>query len=134
MQNGPHAFKVDHTGFCAFSKLFTQTFLIGRSTKDPDGILFLSKCLMTPSATIAKATIVISNGLSAKSRSNRSRKDPVTAFPEGSMEARPVPAKRLADVTDLLTPRDKEILGTDTIFPVPQKRPWVKSMQIRGAS
>jgi hypothetical protein len=30
MQNGPYVSKVDHTGFCVFSKLFTQTFLIGR--------------------------------------------------------------------------------------------------------
>jgi hypothetical protein len=29
MQNGPHEYTVDHTGFCVISKLFTQTFLIG---------------------------------------------------------------------------------------------------------
>ena len=31
MQNGPpHVSKVDHTSFCVISKLFTQTFFIGR--------------------------------------------------------------------------------------------------------
>jgi hypothetical protein len=30
MENGPHVFKVDHTSFYVISKLFTQTFLIGR--------------------------------------------------------------------------------------------------------
>jgi hypothetical protein len=31
MQNGPHEYAVDHTSFYVISKLFTQTFLIGRS-------------------------------------------------------------------------------------------------------
>jgi rRNA processing protein Gar1 len=30
MQNGPHEYTVDHTSFYVISKLFTQTFLIGR--------------------------------------------------------------------------------------------------------
>jgi hypothetical protein len=30
MQNGPHEHAVDHTSFYVISKLFTQTFLIGR--------------------------------------------------------------------------------------------------------
>jgi hypothetical protein len=30
MQNGPHEYAVDHTSFYVISKLFTQTFLIGR--------------------------------------------------------------------------------------------------------
>jgi hypothetical protein len=30
MQNGPHDDKADHTSFYVISKLFTQTFLIGR--------------------------------------------------------------------------------------------------------
>jgi hypothetical protein len=51
MQNGPHVFKVDHTGFCAFSKLFTQTFLIGRGD-----VTFLHATYTKPSQNVEKLT------------------------------------------------------------------------------
>jgi hypothetical protein len=72
---------------------------------------------MTPSAVLTKATMAISQGLTLDSRHKgiRSRLDPVTAFPEGGPLARPVPSKRLADVNNTLKPRDRDILGTDTI-------------------
>jgi hypothetical protein len=53
MQNGPHAFKLDHTGFCVFSKLFTQTFLIGRGD-----VTFLHVTYTKPSQNVGKLTCV----------------------------------------------------------------------------
>jgi hypothetical protein len=51
MQNGPHVFKVDHTGFCVFSKLFTHTFLIGRGD-----VTFLHVTYTKPSQNVEKLT------------------------------------------------------------------------------
>ena len=53
MQNGPHVFKVDHTGFCVFRKLFTQTFLIGRGD-----VTFLHVTYTKPSQNVEKLTCV----------------------------------------------------------------------------
>jgi hypothetical protein len=53
MQNGPHVFKVDHTGFCVFSKLFTQTFLTGRGV-----VTFLHVTYTKPSQNVEKLTCV----------------------------------------------------------------------------
>jgi hypothetical protein len=53
MQNGPHVFKVDHTGFCVFSKLFTKTFLIGRGD-----VTFLHVTYTKPSQNVEKLTCV----------------------------------------------------------------------------
>ena len=53
MQNGPHVFKVDHTGFCVFSKLFTQTFLIGRGD-----VTFPHVTYTKPSQNVEKLTCV----------------------------------------------------------------------------
>jgi hypothetical protein len=53
MQNGPHVFKVDHRGFCVFSKLFTQTFLIGRGD-----VTFLHVTYTKPSQNVEKLTCV----------------------------------------------------------------------------
>ena len=49
----PVVFKVDHTGFCAFSKLFTQTFLIGRGD-----VTFLHVTYTKPSQNVEKLTCV----------------------------------------------------------------------------
>ena len=87
------------------------------ATSAPDDIRDLSRCLMTPSNAITKATISLSHGLSLKSRSGlRLRGDPDISFPEGSLRRRPVPARRLADLTNTLSPAPKEILGGDTVF------------------
>jgi hypothetical protein len=87
------------------------------SSKVPQDIIDFSRCLMTGSDIRTKATLDLSQGLTLKSRSGfRSRKNPETAFPEGGLLPRPVPAKRLADITNTLHPRDKGILGTDTVF------------------
>jgi hypothetical protein len=51
MQNGPHVFKVDHTGFCVFRKLFTKTFLIGRGD-----VTFLHVTYTKPSKNVEKLT------------------------------------------------------------------------------
>jgi hypothetical protein len=48
-----HVFKVDHTGFCVFSKLFTQTFLIGRGD-----VTFLHVTYAKPSQNVEKLTCV----------------------------------------------------------------------------
>jgi hypothetical protein len=51
MQNGPHVFKVDHTGFCVFSKLLKKTFLIGRGD-----VTFLHVAYTKPSQNVGKLT------------------------------------------------------------------------------
>ena len=53
MQNGPHEYKVDHTSFYVISKLFTQTFLIGRGD-----VTFLHVTYTKPSQNVEKLTCV----------------------------------------------------------------------------
>jgi hypothetical protein len=54
MQNGPHVFKVDHTGFCVFGKLFTQTFWLAVVTS----LSYTPPIQTTPSQNVEKLTCV----------------------------------------------------------------------------
>jgi hypothetical protein len=53
MQNGPHEYKVDHTSFYVISKLFTQTFLIGRGD-----VTFLHIAYVKSTKNVGKPTCV----------------------------------------------------------------------------
>ena len=53
MQNGPREYAVDHTSFCAISKLFKQTFLIGRGD-----VTFLHIAHVKSTKNIGKLTCV----------------------------------------------------------------------------
>ena len=53
MQNGPHEYAVDHTSFYVISKLFTQTFLIGRGD-----VTFLHIAYVKSTKNVGKPTCV----------------------------------------------------------------------------
>ena len=53
MQNGPHEYAVDHTSFYVISKLFTQTFLIGRGD-----VTFLHIAYVKSTKNVGKLTCV----------------------------------------------------------------------------
>jgi hypothetical protein len=72
---------------------------------------------MGPSDVIVQATIKISHGLSAVSRTGlKMRKEHARLFPEGSLTHRPVPAKRLAHATTIDQVEVKEVVGNGTFF------------------
>ena len=53
MQNGPHEYAVDHMSFYVISKLFTQTFLIGRGD-----VTFLHISYVKSTKNVGKPTCV----------------------------------------------------------------------------
>ena len=53
MQNGPHEYAVDHMSFYVISKLFTQTFLIGRGD-----VTFLHIAYIKSTKNVGKLTCV----------------------------------------------------------------------------
>jgi hypothetical protein len=54
MQNGPREYAVDHTSFYVISKLFTQTFLIGRGD-----VTFLHIAYVKSTKNVGKPTLRI---------------------------------------------------------------------------
>jgi hypothetical protein len=57
MQNGPHEHAVDHTSFYVISKLFTQTFLIGRGD-----VTLLHAAYVKSTKNVGKPTCVLFSG------------------------------------------------------------------------